>query len=87
MLKIFNKNVVRRRLNLIPGTGHFAGGRPVLDTTASQIPGLIFVLVQAALNPELHQASLSWHLCFKKRPAGEGKAVTAETRTKYDKKH
>ena len=54
MLKIFNKNVVRRRLNLIPGTGHFAGGRPVLDTTASQIPGLIFVLVQAAVNPELH---------------------------------
>ena len=54
MLKIFNKNVVRRRLNLIPGIGQFAGGRPVLDTTASQSPGLIFVLVQAAVNPELH---------------------------------
>ena len=49
-----------RRLNLILGTGHFPGGRHALDTTASQCPGVTFVLVQAALScPELPPPGIS----------------------------
>ena len=76
-----------RRLNLITGNWTFSRWQARARHKSVSVPGVVFVLVQAALNPELHRASLSWHLYFKKSPSGEGKAVTAETRNKYDKKH